>query len=126
MPEELRKGMTFVPVERVEQVWKTAMGLKLNGRRTARRPRAVAAEAAERAAEPAAEPKAAAAPKAGRRPRRVRRGFALLAKYPRRRAASAAARRVRAQAPLARRRHTVSHASVQAASSHPVRNRGNW
>ena len=76
VPEELRKGMTFVPVERVEQVWKAAMGLRLNGRRAPRRPQAVAAPAADRAAddaaEPAAEPKAAAQPKRGARPRRVR------------------------------------------------------
>ncbi len=30
VPEELRKDMTFVPVDRVEQVWETAMGLKLD------------------------------------------------------------------------------------------------
>jgi ATP-dependent Lon protease len=92
VPEELRKGMTFVPVERVEQVWKAAMGLTLNGGRARRRPPAVAAvPAADRAAEPAAEgsaeleaaepkaaepkaaePKAAAAPKRAGRPRRTR------------------------------------------------------
>jgi len=33
VPENLRKDMTFVPVDRVEQVWKAAMGLRLNGRR---------------------------------------------------------------------------------------------
>jgi len=33
VPETLRKDMTFVPVDRVEQVWKAAMGLRLNGRR---------------------------------------------------------------------------------------------
>ena len=32
VPEELRKGMTFVPVDRVEQVWEAAMGLRLDGR----------------------------------------------------------------------------------------------
>ena len=32
VPEELRKGMTFVPVERVEQVWEAAMGLRLDGK----------------------------------------------------------------------------------------------
>jgi predicted ATP-dependent protease len=32
VPEELRQGMTFVPVERVEQVWETAMGLRLDER----------------------------------------------------------------------------------------------
>jgi ATP-dependent Lon protease len=32
VPEELRQGMTFVPVDRVEQVWETAMGLKIDGR----------------------------------------------------------------------------------------------
>ena len=31
VPEELRKGMTFVPVDRVEQVWEAAMGLRLDG-----------------------------------------------------------------------------------------------
>ena len=61
MPEELRKGMTFVPVERVEQVWKTAMGLKLNGRRARRPQELAAAPAAEPAPEPAADPKAAKA-----------------------------------------------------------------
>ena len=33
VPEELRKGMTFVPVDRVEQVWEAAMGLRLDGKR---------------------------------------------------------------------------------------------
>ena len=55
VPEELRKGMTFVPVERVEQVWKAAMGLEMNGRRARRRPEAVAAVPATQAARPAAE-----------------------------------------------------------------------
>jgi len=32
VPEELRQGMTFVPVERVEQVWEAAMGLRLDER----------------------------------------------------------------------------------------------
>ena len=32
MPEELRKDMTFVPVDRVEQVWEAAMGLRLDER----------------------------------------------------------------------------------------------
>ncbi len=32
VPEELRKGMRFVPVDRVEQVWEAAMGLRLEGR----------------------------------------------------------------------------------------------
>jgi predicted S18 family serine protease len=32
VPEELRKGMTFVPVDRVEQVWQAAMGLSLDQR----------------------------------------------------------------------------------------------
>jgi ATP-dependent Lon protease len=31
VPEELRQGMTFVPVDRVEQVWEAAMGLHLDG-----------------------------------------------------------------------------------------------
>jgi ATP-dependent Lon protease len=53
VPEELRKGMTFVPVDRVEQVWKTAMGLKIDGRRRVRRPALVAVEDA------AAQPEAA-------------------------------------------------------------------
>ena len=30
VPEELRQGMTFVPVDRIEEVWKAAMGLKLD------------------------------------------------------------------------------------------------
>ena len=51
VPEELRKGMTFVPVDRVEQVWKAAMGLKLTGRRTGRRPPALAGAVADRAAD---------------------------------------------------------------------------
>ena len=33
VPEELRKEMTFVPVERVEQVWEAAMGLRIDGER---------------------------------------------------------------------------------------------
>ncbi len=32
VPEELRKGMRFVPVDRVEQVWAAAMGLRLDGK----------------------------------------------------------------------------------------------
>ena len=32
VPEELRKGMTFVPVDRVAQVWEAAMGLRLDGK----------------------------------------------------------------------------------------------
>ena len=32
VPEELRKGMTFIPVDRVEQVWQAAMGLSLDER----------------------------------------------------------------------------------------------
>ena len=32
VPEELRKDMTFVPVDRVEQVWEAAMGLRLDER----------------------------------------------------------------------------------------------
>ncbi len=32
VPEELRKDMRFVPVDRVEQVWEAAMGLKLDGK----------------------------------------------------------------------------------------------
>ena len=32
VPEELRKDMTFVPVERVEQVWQAAMGLSLDSK----------------------------------------------------------------------------------------------
>ncbi len=75
VPEELRKGMTFVPVERVEQVWKAAMGLKLNGGRARKQPRAVAAvPAAEPAADRPAEPEAAAAPRRAARTRRARGG----------------------------------------------------
>jgi predicted ATP-dependent protease len=29
VPEELRSGMRFIPVERVEQVWEAAMGLRI-------------------------------------------------------------------------------------------------
>ncbi len=32
VPEELRRGMRFVPVDRVEQVWLAAMGFKMNGK----------------------------------------------------------------------------------------------
>ena len=32
VPEELREGMTFVPVERIEEVWQTAMGLTLDAK----------------------------------------------------------------------------------------------
>jgi predicted S18 family serine protease len=32
VPEELRKDMTFIPVDRVEQVWEAAMGLRLDER----------------------------------------------------------------------------------------------
>ena len=32
VPEELRKGMTFIPADRVEQVWEAAMGLRLDAR----------------------------------------------------------------------------------------------
>jgi len=32
VPEELRKDMTFVAVDRVEQVWKAAMGFEIDGR----------------------------------------------------------------------------------------------
>jgi ATP-dependent Lon protease len=83
VPEELRKGMRFVPVERVEQVWKAAMGLEMNGRRARRRPEAVAAVPAAQAARPAdertdknaAEPEAAASDKpAVARSRRARAG----------------------------------------------------
>ena len=31
MPEHLREDMTFVPADRVEQVWKAAMGLEIDG-----------------------------------------------------------------------------------------------
>jgi ATP-dependent Lon protease len=67
VPEELRKGMTFVPVDRVEQVWKTAMGLKVDGRRQ-RRPRPQVVPAAAREAEPeaAAPPRSRGAAKAGK------------------------------------------------------------
>ena len=39
VPEHLRKKMKFVPVDRVEQVWAAAMGLRLNGRKAAAGPR---------------------------------------------------------------------------------------
>jgi predicted ATP-dependent protease len=35
VPEELREGMTFIPVDRVEQVWEAAMGLRLDERAAA-------------------------------------------------------------------------------------------
>jgi predicted ATP-dependent protease len=35
VPDELRKGMRFVPVDRVEQVWEAAMGLRIDGRASA-------------------------------------------------------------------------------------------
>jgi ATP-dependent Lon protease len=41
VPENLRKKMKFVPVDRVEQVWAASMGLKLNGRKSADGPRPV-------------------------------------------------------------------------------------
>ncbi len=41
VPENLRKKMKFVPVDRVEEVWAASMGLKLNGRKTANGPRPV-------------------------------------------------------------------------------------
>ena len=67
VPEELRKGMTFVPVDRIEQVWKAAMGLSFNGRRERKRPAAVAPVAAKPAGRPGAEPEAAAPPRSSRR-----------------------------------------------------------
>ncbi|HSL95568.1 MAG TPA: endopeptidase La [Thermoleophilia bacterium] len=36
VPENLREDMTFVPVDRVEQVWEAAMGLTIDGRRAGR------------------------------------------------------------------------------------------
>ena len=36
VPENLRADMTFVPVDRVEQVWEAAMGLTIDGRRAGR------------------------------------------------------------------------------------------
>ncbi len=35
VPEELRKGMRFVPVDRVEQVWEAAMGLRIDAHASA-------------------------------------------------------------------------------------------
>ena len=32
VPEELRSGMRFIPVDRVEQVWEAAMGLRIERR----------------------------------------------------------------------------------------------
>jgi ATP-dependent Lon protease len=32
VPENLRQDMTFIPVDKVEEVWKAAMGLRLDGR----------------------------------------------------------------------------------------------
>ncbi len=83
VPEELRKGMTFVPVDRVEQVWKAAMGLKLNGRAGRGRPsRPQAVPAADGGSEPvAAAQKDAAKPgtakpakRAARRGKQASRG----------------------------------------------------
>jgi ATP-dependent Lon protease len=80
VPEELRQGMTFVPVERIEQVWKTAMGLEVNGRRVRRLPRpAAAVSAGERAAEGATEGPDAGVP----RDRRTRSGGRRLRERPR-------------------------------------------
>jgi ATP-dependent Lon protease len=36
VPENLRADMTFVPVDRVEEVWEAAMGLRIDGRRPER------------------------------------------------------------------------------------------
>jgi hypothetical protein len=36
VPENLRADMTFIPVDRVEQVWEAAMGLTIDGRRAGR------------------------------------------------------------------------------------------
>ncbi len=47
VPEELRKDMRFIPVDRVEQVWDAAMGLHLDGRGRAPRAGGVAAPAAK-------------------------------------------------------------------------------
>jgi ATP-dependent Lon protease len=41
VPENLRRKMKFVPVDRVEEVWAASMGLKLNGRKAADGPRPV-------------------------------------------------------------------------------------
>jgi len=76
VPEELRKGMTFVPVERIEQVWKAAMGLSFDGRRE-RKPRVVAPvpvakSATKPASKPSTEPEAAAPPRSSRRNRPAR------------------------------------------------------
>jgi len=65
VPEELRKGMTFVPVDRVEQVWEAAMGLRVDGRRKARRLQPVASGEAAASSEAAADQ-----PEADRSPRR--------------------------------------------------------
>ena len=82
VPEELRKDMTFVPVDRVEQVWETAMGLKMDGKGAEL---AAANELLEEASELLQEArrkagiraadaaKAAAAGKRGRAGRRARR-----------------------------------------------------
>jgi ATP-dependent Lon protease len=36
VPENLRADMTFIPVDRVEEVWEAAMGLRIDGRRAGR------------------------------------------------------------------------------------------
>ena len=90
VPEELRKDMTFVPVDRVEQVWEAAMGLQARrargpahrgrrphrgGRRAAREGAAQGRQPGGRARPTAGRPRAAAqeAGRARRRPRQGRR-----------------------------------------------------
>jgi len=67
VPENLRKDMRFIPVDKVEEVWQAAMGLRLNGRGKrpggARRAQG-AEEALDEAAKPA--PGRGAKPTAGR------------------------------------------------------------
>jgi len=66
VPEVLRKTMTFIPVDRVEQVWEAAMSLHINGGQ----PVPEAAQPAVRRGRTAAKPDAPD-PRAGeRKPRR--------------------------------------------------------
>ena len=86
VPEELRKGMTFVPVDRIEQVWKAAMGLSFNGRRERKQPAAVAADGGQ-AGRPARRRArggrdAALEPPPARAPAFPRRAFVALRRPP--------------------------------------------
>lgn len=66
VPEALRKTMTFIPVDRVEQVWEAAMGLHINGGQ----PAAGAAAPAGHRGRTAAKPEAPDPNGGERKPRR--------------------------------------------------------